>query len=382
MVEQEGQAASSGLDPEIEALLDSPDQDKSVGDDTIQSPINQESDGEEDPERFADRDDAGDMEEATSWVELLDTIGEDSPMHIHLWGRFWGQLENVAAAFYLRINPDQKEISTQRIIAYGNPSPLSKFYPRMDARDFEQRLLEAGVRNEAVPKVIYQQIEQAINEYFESKQTCEKIQKIVEEDDLDQFRNWSSQFVRNIIERGEFEFQFRGQQISKSKLDESETQRKSTVQAHSEQKNTSDRSHPDLLEVSLLTSPNQGIAVTDLTDGDRVFIRIIDDRARHLPDHYLDTDRSPPATFPLEATVEEINTPDSLPDRLEGSEPEDYREIIVDLEQAIPGRALLYIEDRIKQEQPEPPPDDFKLETLPFLLVLAVLLLVVLMIVF
>jgi len=386
VAEEKNDDSSSGLDFEIEALLDSPEETDTAGQgirSTIQKePNSEEENSEQNTENLPESEAVEDIEEATTWVELLDAIGQEPPMFIQIWGRFWGQMEDVAAAFYLLLDPGENELENRRFVAFGNPSPLSEFHPRMDGKDFEQRLLESGVRNEAVPQVIYQLVEEAIEEYFEQEQAYETVAQIVEEDDLDQFRDWSDQFVRRIIEGGEFELQFRAQQISKSELNEIEGDTASEGEPDSKQKDDQAPSTDDVLDVSILTSPRAGISVAELSEADNVFVRIIDDRAKHLPENLLDPDRSPPASIPLRATVQNVKIPDTLPERIEEGEPEDYREIVVDLEQTVPGKGLVYIEDRIKTEQLEKVPDERELETLPFLLVLAVLLLVVLIIVF
>lgn len=366
---------SSNLDSRIEDLLDSPDE--------VDTPeVSQEASEMTEPAGHPDSDQSepDDIKEATSWVQILEPETDSPEHHICVWGRFWGQIEDIASTFYLLLDPDGPSLSTRRLVVFGNSSPLADYHPRMESSDFEHRLIESGMKDEAVPTVIYELVEEGFDEFFDDEQMLELIFGIVEEQREPAFEQWLRELVDKIIDQGGFEVQARAQVVptpEENGGDYSETSSHQVSEGTSEQSD----SDSDFLSVSILTSPTSGISVEEITEGMEIFVRIVDSRAKHLPENLLDPDRSPPASIPIKATVSDINEPEELPERIKEGDPGDYRQITVDLEQTVPGQGLVYLEDRIKQEQDQTDEENVDFESMPFLLMLAVLLLFVILII-
>lgn len=376
------------LDPDIEELLEGAEAASSdteePGDPDEDSGGDEEGEQEEVPWDEEEKD----IEESTSWVEIIETeqdIPEDQQF-LQCWGRFWGEIEDVAAALYMVIDPRDHEIQTLRLAVYGNPALLENFHPRMDAAQYEQRLLEYNVQGQAIPKVIFEQVDDGLRDQLEEA-TIDRLRQILEESDRDALEEWVRDIVSDIIQEGTFQVQLRARLASPEQLDveveedeSSDAGETASVETGGDSgaDDSGDEEEGDRLDVSVITSPTKGLPATQLETGMEIFIRIVDERVEHLPDDLIEQDRSAPMSIPLEATIKEINPISELPEHIDDGNPDDYRELIVALEETIDGCALIYMDDRVKIEREEEEEAEFDEDLLKLLGLLGVLVLIIL----
>jgi hypothetical protein len=385
----ESDSSSDSIDPDIDELLDSAASTRDGSSESDASDVETDPSSGEQPEEQQADDEAEEVADSDSWVELLESPDsvESSDQPIQLWGRFWGEIEDVAAAFYLVLDPSadsEESIQTFRLAVYGNPNLLDDFHPRMEADQFEHRLLEYNVQSQAIPQVIFEQVEDGFRQFIEEQEGGQQLTHWVSDEDEEELRNWGQELVNSVIEEGEAKYQFRVQPVSDDSIsgDDSSSPSPSPTDEN-ETEDDSDQSG-DELHVSVMNSPSSGIPADQLQEGTEIFVRIIDDRVEQLPDELIEQDRAQSVSIPMKATVKTVDLVQELPDRISDGDPEDYREVTVDLEDEYDGRALVFLEDRVKVEQQEDDVEEgFPTDEAPvIILFFAIALLVVLLIVF
>ncbi|MGM0381575.1 MAG: hypothetical protein ACQEP7_06275 [bacterium] len=315
-----------------------------------------------------DRDEQLDRE---NWIDILPPEFEEgeSPL-IVTWGRFWGNQEDIAVAFYLVGSPLESKIPTLRLAVFGSPENLQNYNPRMAHREFERRIINFNVSDTPVPTVTLNEVHDQLQGYFEAEDKQEALLDYVEESSESEAEEWFDELLDEIFQDGNYTYQIRLLLTSSEKLQKRKTQ-PTVADKEVEGK---------VVRVNFVTKPSTGIPAPRLQEGMQAYIRIVGEAVEKLPDEMRDPDKKN-ISRPLIGWVHKIDNNPELPADFDG-EPENYQAVTVELSPGVYGRGLVFKDDMIKIKQQKQQEEILTEEIIRIIGLIFLLILILVLIIF
>lgn len=310
-------------------------------------------------------DEETDLENANSWVEIRPpAVGEGEKPYYMIWGRFWGTLDDLTAAFFWVFSPDEIELDTFRLAIFGDYTGLENFDPRMDPDDFESRLMSYSISDAPVPQITLNETRDAIEEELSQEDQKKELGEILSEENEKEFKAWCENLFNSLVEQGGTEFHVRGRATSQESM-------KSARNTAGQQPTQVEQDEGTTVPVTFINSPMHGVTPPELQINDLVHVRVVGEAVQKLPEHMIDEDKQN-RSVPVQSWIHEIDSSPDLPPDFDGNR-EEYFEITTELDTGIFGKGLIYKNEQIKTKKPEEK-TNLKQEEILSLIVLTVLL--------
>lgn len=348
-----------------------------------------------------------------NYVQVLDpqTDTENDELTPALWGRFWGMGSGNAVAFYWVFDPEllradddfddpipadnedgnpesaaddeettegSSELFDESYFAvFGEPASLETYDPSLTRGAFKKRLLDYTVADVPVPKVAIEDLRETIEDYLEKPKVV-WLEDFISSNDTAEINGWFSRLLEE-LEDDDYRYQLRGQLIDPEAEDE-QLERQTSSEIQENEAEEDDGSSAQVLNISLMTDPTNGVEPTELLEGMEVYFRIVGN-VDFLPEKLIDRERQEPASTPMTGSIVSIESNPDIPgDR--DAEPENYRMLEVEIEPEIHGEALAFKDDRIKVPIDDDDEDDFETRDIILLGVIVGILVLILVLLF
>lgn len=277
-------------------------------------------------------------------IQKPELADEAEDQHLLLWGRFWGQSEELAVAFLINLNLDGHHFIDEEYLLYQQPEKLEPFDTDQHFTRFK-RTFEGKTSDSDFPDATRKKIQTTFRNYLDSPDNEEELVTCFKNKNREQFQDHAYDIVNQIIPTGDVIYQFKAEL---STLESRNPESDQGTSGDSPEGNADEQPDEDVdyLPVTPVTSPMNGDFPGDLNVGNTVFVRTTGEVTSQLPDELQSQDHEE-YSVPLEATVRSISSDIDLPDDFDGNDA-DYWEMTVNLFDSNVGQRFLHKNTQIK----------------------------------
>lgn len=296
--------------------------------------------------------------ESPSFAAVLkpELVDEGNDQLSLFWGRFWGEQENLAGAFYAKFNLDQPDILQFKPVLFETPDHVMEFDPDDLPEAFKDQIPDDPFGDSSIPQATNQMVNQTFGTIISDRENTKTFRNVLEEKNRHEFKEWAYNFFSNMINKGELTFQVKGQLVTRStyeKLEEPKTSGQDEAEDEGAEQSENKDEDRNYRPISLVTSPMKGEFAGDILEGEKIYVRATGPIVEKLPDDFLD-ERHDGVSIPIEATILGKNPNPSLPSDFEG-DPSDYWGIKVGFQSFLEGEygeGFVHKDEQIKLSNP------------------------------
>lgn len=302
--------------------------------------------------------------ESFASIQKPDLADDEEAQHLLIWGRFWGESEDLAVAFAINLNLDENRFVDEQYLLHQDPEKLDPFDPDQHysrfKRTFDDKRSDTKLPQSTLPKV-----KNTFRNYLDSSDKRNKIVNALKNKDRETFSGQAYEIVNRIIPKGEVINQFKAE-LSTFNSEQSTSNDKDGKNPSKEDEVNRNEEEQNFLQVTPVTSPMAGEFPKDLKVGNSVYVRIMGEIVDQLPDN-LQSENHDDFSTPIEASVRSISGDVDLPDNFDGNE-QDYWELTVHLMDSSIGQSFVHKDTQIKTAKDENNPENAPMIS-PFTLV-------------
>ena len=269
-----------------------------------------------------------------------------------LWGRFWGEQENLAAAFYAKYDLDKPDVLVVKPILYSSPDRVQDYDPDSFPQDYRDSIPEDPAGDSSVTNASVTMLKENLQSVLGDREKMKDLRRSLQEKNRESFKDWAYDFFSEIVHKGDLTFQIKGQLVTESVFrnqNSSETEVEEKLE--DEQTETTDEEERNYLPISIITSPMKGKFPSNIQQNEKILVRATGEILEKLPDSLLD-DSQDNVSLPLEASVISTKATPDLPEDFDG-DADNYWEIKVSFLDGQFGIGYVHKDEQIKRRNPE-----------------------------